>query len=111
MSFDSFMGSVGDSSFLDDDPMMPLPIDDAPPPANLGNTEMAALPKDESAMNLVNSDSTRQTFGLSGLPTMPSTTKRFGDIAWNTGETWAILIGGIAIGFIGRAIFDRQTRG
>jgi hypothetical protein len=108
MSFDSFMGSPTDA--FSDEPMIPLPIDDTPAPANLGNTEMGELPKDESAMNLVNSPSIKQTFGLSGLPNIPSTNKRLGDIAWNTGETWAILIGGIAIGFIGRALFDRVTR-
>ncbi len=108
MSFDSFMGSPSDP-FKDEDPMAPFPIDE-PAAVNLGNTEMTSFPKDNTAQNILNGPKVKKEFNLSAPPTLPRMNKSIGDISWKTGETWAILIGGVALGFISRALFDKMTR-
>jgi hypothetical protein len=108
MSFDSFMGSPVDP-FKDDDSMAPFPIDE-PVVANLGNTEMTSFPKDNTAQDILNGQEMRQELNLGAPPALPTMNKSIGDISWKTGETWAILIGGVALGFISRALFDKMTR-
>ena len=95
---------------------------DLPPTtgANLGNSNAANFPKDDSAMNLVNSASVKQEFGLGSPPippprrglgrALPKFNKTVGDIQWNTGETWGVLIGGIAIGMIALTAWNRATK-
>ena len=88
--------------------------------APLGNSDAANFPKDESAMNLVNSPSVTQEFGLAGAPIPPPRTglgraipkfnQTVGDIQWQTGETWGVLIGGIAIGMIALTAWNRATK-
>jgi len=36
--------------------------------------------------------------------------KNMGDISWKTGETWGVLIGGVAVGLIGLTLFNRYYR-
>ena len=88
--------------------------------AHRGNSNAANFPKDESAMNLINSPSVKQEFGLGSAPippprrglgrALPKFNKTVGDIQWNTGETWGVLIGGIAIGMIALTAWNRATK-
>jgi hypothetical protein len=88
--------------------------------AQLGNSDAANFPKDESALDLVNSPSVKQEFGLAGPPippprrgigrAIPKFNKSVGDIQWQTGETWGVLIGGIAIGMIALTAWNRATK-
>ena len=88
--------------------------------STLGNSDAANFPKDDSAMNLVNSPSVKQEFGLAGPPippprrglgrAIPKFNQTVGDISWKTGETWGVLIGGIAIGMIALTAWNRATK-
>ena len=88
--------------------------------ASLGNSDAASFPKDESALDLVNSPSIKQEFGLAGAPippprrglgrAIPKLNQTVGDIQWQTGETWGVLIGGIAIGMIALTAWNRATK-
>tara|TARA_Y100000766_G_scaffold215990_1_gene187815 strand:+ start:139 stop:480 length:342 start_codon:yes stop_codon:yes gene_type:complete len=87
---------------------------------NLGNSNMMNIPKDDSAMNLVNDPSTKEAFNLGSAPippprkglrkAMPKFNRAVGDIQWKTGETWGVLIGGIAIGMVALSVWNRATR-
>jgi hypothetical protein len=105
-------------------PSLDGPQPESPGVAPLGNSNAANFPKDESALNLVNSPSVKQEFGLSGPPippprrglskglgrAIPKFNKSVGDIQWQTGETWGVLIGGIAIGMIALTAWNRATK-
>ena len=45
-----------------------MPNLDGPTVTNLGNTNMQNIPKDGSAMDLMNDPATKQTFGLGSAP-------------------------------------------
>ena len=90
--------------------MIPLPIEAPSTQTGLGNSDMGVFPKDNTAMNILNAPDTKRTFNLSGVPQVAKLNRSIGDISWKTGETWAILLGGVAVGFIGRALFDKLTR-
>lgn len=88
--------------------------------SNFGNSSMVNIPKDDSAMNLVNDPSTKDAFNLGSAPippprkglrkAMPKLNRAVGDIQWKTGETWGVLIGGMAIGMIALTVWNRATR-
>ena len=93
---------------------------DAPNVSNLGNTNMQNIPKDGSAMDLMNDPTTKEAFGLGSAPippprrglgkAVPKFNRTVGDISWKTGETWGVLIGGVAIGMLALTVWNRATK-
>ena len=87
---------------------------------SLGNSDMVNIPRDSSAMNIVNDPSIVSEFGLQGAPipppksafrrAMPKMDNRIGDINWKTGETWGILIGGMALGMMTLWAWNNVTK-
>ena len=87
---------------------------------NLGNSDAANFPKDESAMDLVNSPQVKSDFNLGSAPIPPPRTGRgraipkfnrtVGDINWKTGETWGVFIGGVSLGIIALTVWNNMTR-
>lgn len=87
---------------------------------SLGNSDMVNIPRDSSAMNIVNDPTTINEFGLQGaaIPppksplrrAMPRMDNRLGDIDWKTGETWGILIGGMALGMMTLWAWNNVTK-
>jgi len=88
--------------------------------SNLGNSNMQNIPKDGSAMDLMNDPATKEAFGLGSAPippprrglgkAVPKFNRAVGDISWKTGETWGVLIGGVAIGMLALTVWNRATK-
>lgn len=89
-------------------------------PQNLGNSNMVNIPSDDSAMDLMNNPQTKEAFGLGSAPippprrglgkAVPKFNRTVGDIEWKTGETWGVLIGGVALGMITLTVWNRFTK-
>ena len=89
-------------------------------PQNLGNSNMVNVPSDNSAMDLMNNPQTKEAFGLGSAPippprrglgkAVPKFNRTVGDIEWKTGETWGVLIGGVALGMITLTVWNRFTK-
>lgn len=100
------------------------PTDNAPQDmddtTSLGNSDMVNIPRNTSALNIVNDPATVSEFGLQGVPipppksvfrrAMPRMDNRMGDINWKTGETWGILIGGMALGMLTLWAWNNVTK-
>lgn len=113
----------------DDEPPMTnamIPPETGVPPS-LGNSDMMNIPKNNSALRIMNDPAVKEEFGLASAPIPPPKSKlsravphmrnklpklngSIGDIRWSTGETWAVLAGGVALGFVAAKVWDRTTR-
>lgn len=105
---------MGGSDEDDDDGYIPLMDDaiamDSPSANNLGNTDMANMRTDTSAMNIMNDPNNLKMHGLAGMPGLPSPRRNpLGRIA-NNRETVMMLGVGALLGVGIKALWDFRTK-
>ena len=109
MAFDSFMGSA--ASPRDGFQGNGYVSVDATSFGDLGNTEMAAFEKDDSAMNALNAPATKDTFGLAGVQAQAhSLHAPIGDINAKTSEFWGMVALSFGAGVLATVLFNRKFR-
>ena len=89
----------------------------------LGNSDMKSFKTNDTAMNIVNSPSVREEFGLGSGPTTSTTStpspatrvapirsRKMGQLDMKSGEIWGVVGLSVCAGVLGKYLFDQYVK-